>query len=466
MLFITTDDLDWSLMGFMGHKAGITPNLDRLASASHRIVNNRAASPICQPSRQAMMTGMIPHRSGGIGFVPVDGQINTLTTALKGNGYFTAGIHKLQHMQPPTAFPWDFMRGGSNGNFLTWDDRNPVLIAEHVRDAIGKAKDENKPFFINCNITDPHRPFYGSSEAEPQDSQQQGPYRITRDFGPDDVVIPPHLEDLPDIREELLQYYRSSFRADMAIGNILSALKESGADGDTLILFLSDHGMPLPFAKGTCHDYGTRTPALISWPGMKEPGTFSFQASNIDVLPTILDILGVPQDFEVDGRSWLPVIEGAADKVRDYNFTYMDHLYDGRARPARAIHDDRFVLIFAPWANGEREMGDVDYHKGLTYPALVNAAVSDPAIADRVRQCTMGIPLALYDLTADPGQRVNLIHQPAYRERTERMQALLRRHMQETGDPQTDNFERLLRGERPVVSEDRGRYRHYNWIAG
>src|SRR5690348_532622 len=66
LLFITADDMNWSIPGFMGNTHALTPNLDRLAERSHRFVRNRASAPICQPSREAMMTGRIPHRSGGL----------------------------------------------------------------------------------------------------------------------------------------------------------------------------------------------------------------------------------------------------------------------------------------------------------------------------------------------------------------------------------------------------------------
>jgi len=86
--------------GFMGDKLGLTPNLDRLAAQSHCFVNNRTTAPICQPSREAMMTGRVPHRSGGLSFTPIYEGIPTMTTVLKDAGYYTSAIHKIEHMQP------------------------------------------------------------------------------------------------------------------------------------------------------------------------------------------------------------------------------------------------------------------------------------------------------------------------------------------------------------------------------
>ncbi|MFJ7296816.1 sulfatase-like hydrolase/transferase [Streptomyces collinus] len=371
---------------------------------------------MCQPSREALMTGMIPHRSGGIGFTAIDSEIPTFTTVLQDNGYFTAGINKLQHMQPPGRFTWDWEAGGMNGDPLTWDDRNPVLTADRVEEAMGAARAQNKPFFISCNITDPHRPFYGSPEANAQDDNQTGPYKIPHEILPEQVVIPPHLEDLPDIRKELAQYYNSVQRLDIAVGNVLDKLNASPEKDNTLVLFVSDHGMPFPFAKSTCYSSGTLTPALIKWPGMSAPRTFDALTSNIDILPTVLDLLGIDTPAGVDGTSWLPMINGKVTSIREYTFTYMNTEYNGTNYAMRGIQDHKYLMVFTPWSDGKFTLKYTDSVTGLTYKALVAAAAGDPAVAKRVKQYTYGIPLALYDLQKDPGQRVNIIDRPDMRE--------------------------------------------------
>lgn len=463
-LFITVDDMDASMPGFMGNRANITPNLDKLARASHRFVSTRSAVPICQPSREAMMTGMVPHRSGGTGFTPINGDIPTFTTILQDHGYFTAGIHKIQHMQPPGRFPWDFQRGGKDGNPLTWDDRNPVLIADHVEEAMAEARVKSKPFFINCNIVDPHRPFYGSPEAIKQDNGQTGSYKIPREIGPEEVMVPPYLEDLPEIRVELAQYYNSVQRMDIAIGNILAKLRRSPEAANTLILFSSDHGMPFPFAKSTCYNSGTLTPVLLSWPNMDDPKAFGALTSNIDLVPTVLDILGIDVPAGVDGKSWLPIIKGNTPEIREYNFTYVNTQYDGTNYPMRAIQDSRYIMIFSPWSDGATVMRRMDSMAGLTFKALAAAAPNNVAISARVKQYTQGVPLALYDLERDPGQRLNIIDRSDMHDRTNAMKKNLLDHMRETNDPQLKNFEIVLGNGRPVVRQNPKRYQHYDWI--
>lgn len=151
LLFITVDDMDASIPGFMGNRAGLTPNLDRLAARSHAFVRNRTVAPICMPARQAFMTGLVPHRSGGTGFIPIREGTPTLTTLLQAEGYFAAAIHKIDHMQPYSCFPWDYMQQGK--------DRHVLIQALGARVAIEEARAQNRPFFVQCNINDPHRPF-------------------------------------------------------------------------------------------------------------------------------------------------------------------------------------------------------------------------------------------------------------------------------------------------------------------
>lgn len=444
LLFITLDDMNWSMPSFMGGKKGITPNLDQLASRSMRFVRCRTAVPICQPSREAMMTGLLPHHSGGTGFTPVYEGTPTLPSILHDHGYFTACVHKVGHMVPESCFPWDYKRPGK--------DRSPKEYETQVRVAVKKAKEAGKPFFVCCNINDPHRPFYGSPKAVKIDNNQEGDYKIPHEYGPDDVTVPAFLEDLPDIRKEFAQYSNSVQRLDISIGKILKVIEESGNAENTAVFFSSDHGMPFPFAKATGYDNGSRTPALLYWPGMGKPREFKELAENIDYLPTLLDVLNMPHPARVDGKSWLPLIKGEKYESRQYQVTYVNSLSSGTTYPTRTIQDSKYSLIFAPWSDGKYKYVSESMW-GLTFAALVEAAKTDPKIAARVEQLTLDTPLAFYDLEADPGQRLNLIGKPEYKAKIEEMQNALLREMERTVDPQLENFMILMAGGKPKVNQ-------------
>ena len=444
LLFITVDDMNYSMPGFMGGLPHLTPRLDALAARSHRFVNNRTSVAICQPSREAMMTGRLPQHSGGLGFTPVYPGVPTLTTVLKEQGYYTAGIHKIKHMQPPSCFPWDRVWHGI--------DRNPYVYGDAVRDAIAEAQSLKRPFFVNCNINDPHRPFYGSPEAAGIDHHEEGEYKVAKEVQPEEVEIPPFLEDLPDIRKELAQYANSVQRLDISVGKVLDALAAAHELDNTIVYFSADHGMPFPFSKATVYDSGSRTPALLSWPGMRKALTFHDRTCNIDVLPTLLDLMGVPAPEGVDGRSWMPIIHGQKQEGREFLVTNINSVFGGEEFPARAIQDDRYSLVFCPWSDGQLRFR-VESMEGLTFAAMVRAAETNPRIAARVQQYVYGYPLAFYDLQEDPGQRVNLIDAKTQQNRIQRMKRLLMAHMETTQDPQLENFKRLLAGEKPIVPQ-------------
>jgi N-sulfoglucosamine sulfohydrolase len=444
LLFITVDDMNWSIPGFMGNKHGLTPNLDALAVRSHRFERNRTTAPICQPSREAMMTGRVPHRSGGLGFDPIHEGVPTLVTVLQSAGYYTAAIHKTEHMQPDSCFPWDQKVIGIN--------RRPSEYRKGVSDAIAAAKKSNKPFFVNCNINDPHRPFYGSPEAAELDHNDTGEYAAVKEVKPDDVDVPPILEDLPPVRKELSQYYNSAQRMDVSVGLVLSALRDSGEEASTIVLFSADHGMPFPFSKATTYDYGTRTPALLRYPEMGRPTRFADSTCNIDYKPTLLDLMRVPKPDGMDGQSWIAIMQGKTALQRDFVITHVNDVSSGSEFPMRAIQDHRYSLMFTPWSDGKTHLR-IESMIGLTFPAMRSAAENDPQIADRIKQYVLGMPLSFYDLQLDPGQRTNLLDLPEYQERISRMKQALHESMKATGDPQLDNFELLLGGRQPVVAQ-------------
>ena len=108
VLFITADDLGYESLGVTGCRApDITPNIDRLASEGMRFERAHVIATACMPSREAMMTGRYPHRSGAMGFVPIRGDVTTLPEILREAGYYSAIMFKEQHHAPSEKFPWD-----------------------------------------------------------------------------------------------------------------------------------------------------------------------------------------------------------------------------------------------------------------------------------------------------------------------------------------------------------------------
>lgn len=444
LLFLTVDDMNWSMPGFMGNKLSLTPNLDRLAMKSHRFVHTRAAVPICQPSREAMMTGRLPQHSGGLGFNPINEGVPTLVTTLKEVGYYTAAVHKIDHMQPPSCFPWDFKVDGK--------ERSPIEYEASVKKAIFEARERKQPFFINCNINDPHRPFYGSMEAATMDHHETNEYSVHREISDEEVTVPPILDNLPEVRREYAQYCNSVQRMDISIGKVLAVLSAQPEANNTIVLFSADHGMPFPFAKATVYDYGTRTPTLLCYPNMGKPQTFRERTCNIDYMPTLLDLLGVGKPSGLDGHSWVPLFDGKNYDGTRFLVTQVNGVSSGEQFPMRAIQDGRYMLVFMPWSNGKLHFR-VEPMSGLTYSAMHKAAQTDTHLAVRVKQYILGVPMAFYDLKTDARQENNLIESPQHQERIAEMKEALHSYMVNTDDPQLENMNRFQAGKPMIVEQ-------------
>src|SRR2546425_6798133 len=140
-------------------------------------------------------------------------------------------------------------------------------------------------------------------------------------FSESEVVVPAFLEDIPGVRKEVAQYFSSVRRLDQSFTGLLAALKASGQEGNTLMVFLSDHGMSFPFAKATIYRNGTWSPLLLKWPGMGQPVVNRDDMVNsIDILPTVLELLDIAKPPGLDGRSFLPILRGEKQAGRDHVF--------------------------------------------------------------------------------------------------------------------------------------------------
>ncbi len=442
ILFMTADDMNGSMPGWMGNALKPTPNMDAFAATACRFPDNHDAAPICQPSREAMMTGLWPQRSGGLGFNKINDGVPTLATVLKNKGYFIAAFNKISHMQPQSCFPWDYSTDDSG--------RNPPMIEEQVAAAIQKAKAAGKPFFINCNMRDPHRPWpgLGAGGGGARNTGARGgnpiddvPDKVT----PEQVTVPSFLEDLPGIRQELATYHNSVQRLDISFGKAMAALQASGEMDRTIVLFVSDHGMPFPFSKATCYRNGSWCPVTIRWPGMGTPRAFEEMTQSIDIMPTLLDLLGIDKP-DMDGRSWVPLVKGEKQENRDYIINNVNGVSSGAQYPMRVVQTKTSALVVTPWSNGRNRLVGLDAMGGLSFKAMQEAAKSNPQIKKRVDQYTIGFPMAFYDLVADPDQRENVISDPAHAAEVKRLQDILMNYMVTTNDPQLENYKTILSG--------------------
>ncbi|WP_309713120.1 sulfatase [Armatimonas sp.] len=429
VVLVTADDMNADSAGWMGNKLGATPNLDAFAATAHRFVNHHVSVPICQPSRAALLTGRVPHRNGALGFNPLSSGVPTLVRKLREAGWFTGSLNKQAHMKPESAFPWDLS--------LTDSGKNPAIFGEQLSQCVKAASAAGKPFFINANITDPHRPFVGAGST-PQETEGS-----VKPYTPAEITVPSFLEDIAPVRREVAQYYSSVRRGDQSFGALLKAIKDAGRESDTLIIFLSDHGMSFPFSKATVYRNGTWSPVLLRYPGMGKPQKREEFVSSVDLLPTLLELLKQPALEGVDGRSWGPLLRGEKQSDRDYVVTHVNTVSSGKSFPQRCIRTKDFAYQFHAWPDGTPQFR-VEAMSGITFAALKKASESDPKLKARVDQLTVGAPEQLFDLRTDPDERTTVTADPKYQAELTRLRRLLQVHMEKTGDPQLENFRKQL----------------------
>lgn len=328
IVVILADDLGYGDIGTFGATDVRTPNIDGLAANGIKLTSFYSASPVCSPTRAALITGRYPRRLGidhvffPESFTGIPAEEVTIAEALKGNGYRTAIFgkwhlgHHRQYLPLQNGFdeyygiPYSndmmgvaYLRGNDvdsikvNQNYIT-----QTYTKEAVR-FIDQNKD--KPFFLYITHNMPHVPIYASPKFEGK--SKRGLYG--------------------DVIEEL----------DWSVGEVVKALKKNGLEENTLVVFTSDNGPwlifdveggsagPLRQGKGTTFEGGQRVPTVAYWPGKIKPGTvYDDLATHLDFYPTIISLTGSQKTQTkkpLDGEDISPVLFGTGKRKGD-EFAY------------------------------------------------------------------------------------------------------------------------------------------------
>lgn len=432
VLLFTADDLHRDSLGCYGSKVpDLTPNLDRFAAGSMRFEHAHVTVAICQPSRGVLATGLYGHNSGIMGFMHTTRDIPTVMQTFRDHGRLTGILDKVGHSTPHADYKWDLQYDQKD----LGSGRDPGLYYKYARQFLDRCRRENKPFYFMVNSHDPHRPYHIAGRPV------KGAKEPSRTYKPEEVEVPGFVPDLPGVRGELATYLNSTRRLDDTFGRTMQALEESGFADNTLVMFLSDNGIAIPFAKCNAYLASTVTPWLVRYPGVIRPGCVdrTHFISGIDFFPTVLEAAGIPVPEGLDGKSFLPLLRGEAQPYRDKVFTQIDMKAGGDAVPMRCVQDADYGYIFNPWADGK--FWYRNNNEGLTMRAMNEAAETDPEIAQRVRVFRYRASEELYDLKNDPDCIKNLADNAAHRDQLEKMRTWMQDWMRRTKDPLIKAFE-------------------------
>lgn len=445
IVLILTDDQGAHLSA-LGTPGLRTPHVDGLARAGRLFTQAFAAVASCSPSRSAIMTGMYPHANGHwrntitprldapdsefsrqsttVDAVGVHEYIRTLPEVLSTHGYFT-GITQKFHMSPPWKFPYQ-------GRSIVHNDPAEFrMIMEAFIDQAG-----DRPFFVQANISPPHRNFDPHLAAFPA---------MLPDAGA--VVVPPYLADVPAVRADWNRYLGCVQLADACAGAVLDVLRERGLTDRTLIIFTGDQGAPYHRAKASAYYAGLHVPLVISGPGVRAGEVDSTLVSLLDLMPTILDYAQLPIPETVQGISLYDRLRGRAPATGGRRYVFGEHNSHGPPRaehyPSRMVFDGRYYYIRNLQPGKEHllpaDLTDEARWGNRAYAATVAAADSHPQAYALLRQIESGRPPEeLYDMRTDPGQLHNLASQAAYAAIRQRLAAALTEWRRTTGDSVDD----------------------------
>ena len=416
ILVVLCDDLGYGDLACFGSTAIRTPNLDRLAADGLKLTACYSGSPVCSPSRAALMTGRNPNRLGIRDWIPGNSGIylkaeeTTVAERLRDAGYRTGHFGKwhlnsrMDRSEPsPGDHGFDYWFSTQNNAVPT--HQNPVNFVRRGK-RVGPLRGHSTTLIAEEAMSwvrrSPHAPWAAFVWFHAPHEQIATPEEFSRPYaGQGDSTK--------------ADYYGSVSLVDHEVGRLRRFLSDIGEERNTLVFFTSDngpetlrryptgnrsHGSPGPFRGMKLHvtEAGYRVPGILCWPGRTKPGSVSDEpVCGTDLLPTVCDAVGVPPRrpgspaVPLDGVSILPVLEGKPVPRRKPLYWQYDH------------------AISQPWTLALRDG---------RWKLLGNAA------RDR---------FALYDLRADPSETYDLAReQPAV---LARLKAMMIRQQREVNGP-------------------------------
>lgn len=386
-----------------------TPNLKRFASEAVLFRHAFDAAPTCSPSRASLLTGQCPHSNGMLGlahrgFSMLDYKRHILHTLRDHAGHRSALIG-IQHIAATPA-P------------IGYDEVVPTKStrAEHVGPAAVQwlRNAPKQPFFLDVGFFETHREF-----------PTPGPLDDARYTAP-----PSPLPDNAQTRRDIAGFHASARLLDTAMGDILAALEAAGLAQNTLVICTTDHGIAFPEMKCNLTNHGTGVMLMMRGPGGFGGGKVSDALiSQLDIFPTVCDLLEIPKPEWLEGRSMLPVVRGEKAEINDQVFAEVN--YHAAYEPKRAVRTHRWSYMRNHDKRSRVVLPNCD--DGPSKSVWLEYGWRDRPIAGE----------QLFDLVFDPGERRNIAGDPSASSVLREMRGRLDTWMRDTNDP-------LLKGPVPA----------------
>jgi N-sulfoglucosamine sulfohydrolase len=420
-LLILADDCTYNDLPLYGGENANTPNLDRLAGEG--LTFNRAylSSSMCQPCRAELYSGLYPMGNGcAWNHSGCRSEITGMPQVLRKLGY-RVGLAGKTHIRPVTVFPFEKVEG-FDPNCV----RNPTLAhdLEPVRKFMERKRDE--PFCLVIALTEPHVPWVMGDASK---------------YPPKKLKLPPNIADTPRTREDFSKYLAEITYMDGQVGEILAALKSTGKDNNTLVLFSSEQGSQFPGCKWTTWDTGLHTALIARWSGkIKAAERTDALVQYADILPTLLEFAGA-EAKEMDGSSFASVLRGEMNSHRKYVYGMHNNFPEGPPYPTRTISDGihRLILNLTPdEIYIEKHLMGLKGNAVLNNPywaTWVRDSWANPEIYQLVKRYQSRPEMSFYHSIKDPYEMIDLSQNQNYAQKIQEMTKELKRWMEAEGDP-------------------------------
>ena len=392
-----------------------TPNIDQMAAEGAKFVQAFVTAPVCSPSRSALVTGMYQttigahnHRSGrGERKINLPGDVEPVPAIFRRAGYYvTNGGYREngELVKGKTDYNFEFDAGLYDG--ADWAGRG-----------------EGQPFFAQIHLRGGKRRSQGT--LEPLKGVQ------TNGIPRDQVKLPPYYPDHPELREDWAQYLESIEHVDWEVGQILARLEEEGVADNTVVFFLTDHGVSHARGKQFLSEEGIKVPLIALAPGRIEAGTVREDlVAHIDVTASSLAFAGLGVPAWMEGRP----LFGPDANPREYVVSARDRCDEtvDRLRSVRTKHY-KYIRNFVP----ERpHLQPNRYKDGKAIIKALHSLRAEGSLPPQVENLFYAArpEEELYDLREDPWEMNNLATDPDHGEKLAELRSILNDWIETTGD--------------------------------
>ncbi|RAJ10241.1 sulfatase family protein [Arenibacter echinorum] len=412
IVFMLADDCTSWDIGVYGNKDSKTPTIDRLAAEGMMFTKCYQSAPMCSPTRQNILTGLYPVRSGAYpNHTSVKENVKSIEHYLKTLGYKVA-LSGKKHYGPAENFPLEYL-GKAEGK-----DSDPNFY--NIDSFLGETSSQEQPFCLFISSNQPHTPWNKGD---------------TTLFDKTKLKLPPFYPDLPKTRSAYRDYLAEINYLDGQVQTALNLLEKHKLENNTIFIFASEQGNALPFAKWTCYNAGLKSALIVKWPGMVKPGSVSDALVDYsDIVPTMIDLAGGKPISELDGKSIVPVLTQEKKKHNKYTYGQMTTrgiINGSDYYPIRSISNGRYRYI----SNLASEVPFKNWvFSQPFFTEWEEDAKSNPQTKKLVQKYRFRPAEELYDDDKDPYNQHNLASDPIYKKIKKELKGQLQKWMSQVGD--------------------------------